>query len=123
MSRNWDDDLDDMESAAGLFEQDPRSEMVTVWIADDETDAMIVADLLEENNIIASLVPAGEAGKYALLGPSDWIHVQVCKTDAGAAIEMLEDVSDIPGMVVAPDGDDLFEEDDQLGSPAPDEPL
>ena len=111
MPNDWDDDFDDMETAADLFERDPRSEMVTVWIVDDETDAIIVSDLLEESNVVATLVPASEAGKYAALGPPDWIHVQVCEADTQAAIDLLGDSADVPGMAVVLEQDALFEEE------------
>jgi len=118
MLDNWDNDFDDMEKAADLFERDPRSEMVTVWMADDETDAMIVSDLLEESNVVVTLVPASEAGKFAALGSPDWIHVQVCEADAEAALELLSNSVDIPGTAVAIEEDALLGEEDE-GSAEP----
>ena len=112
MPNDWDEDFDDMEKAADLFERDPRSEMVTIWIVDDETDAIIVSDLLEESNIVATLLPASEAGKYAPLGPPDWIHIQVCEADTEAAIDLLGDSADVPGMAVVLEPDALLEEED-----------
>ena len=112
MPGNWDDDVDDMEKAANLFERDPRSEMVTVWMVDDETDAIIIADLLEESNLVATLVPASEAGKYAALGSPDWIHVQVCETDTEAAIDLLGSSADVPGTAVVLEQNMQFEQED-----------
>ena len=112
MPNDWDDDSDDMEKAASLFERDPRSEMVTVWLVDDETDAIIVSDLLEESNVVATLVPASEAGKYAALSPPDWIHVQVCEADTEAAIDLLESSADVPGTAVIIEETTQFEEED-----------
>ena len=112
MPNDWDDDFDDLERAADLFERDPRSEMVTIWMVDDETDAIIVSDLLEESNVVATLVPASEAGQYSALGPPDWIHIQVCEADTEAAADLLNDSPDVPGMAVVLEQDDLLEEDD-----------
>jgi hypothetical protein len=112
MPNNWDEDFDDMETAADLFERDPRSEMVTVWMVDGETDAVIVSDLLEEGNVVAALIPASEAGKFAALGPPDWIHIQVCEADTEAAIDLLAGSDDVPGKAVVLEQDTLFEEED-----------
>jgi len=120
MLNDWDDDFDDMEKTADLFERDPRSEMVTVWMVDDETDAMIVSDLLEESNVVATLVPSSEAGKFAVLGSPDWIHIQVCETDADAAVELLGASADIPGTAVVIEEDGLLEEENE-GSAEPEE--
>jgi len=113
MSRDWDDDLDDMEHAASLFEEDPRADLVTVWLVDDETDAIIVGDILEDNSIVVSLVPASEAGKYAQLGHPDSIHVQVCRADADAALDIIQDSVDVPGTPVVSDDDSVFDTDDE----------
>jgi len=124
MPSYWDDDLDDIESAADMFEKDPRSELVTVWLVEDETDAIIVSDLLEENNIVASLVPASEAGKYAAMGHPDSIHIQVSEVDAAVAVEALEEAGDLPGTPRTPDEDLLLDEQEPAeSSEESDEPV
>ncbi len=84
---------------------------MTIWMVDGETDAIIVSDLLEDSNIVATLVPANEAGKSAALGPPDLIHVKVCGADAEAAIDLMSDSPDVPGTAIVLEQDTLFEEE------------
>lgn len=111
MVRDWDDDLDDLDRVAGMFDKDPHTVFVTVWIVDDESDAEIVTDLLDENNIVAMIVAACEAGEYAAFGPPDSIHVQVSRADSDVAVQILQDEDDLPGSGIVFDEDVAYDND------------
>ena len=117
MVRDWDDDLDDLDRAAGMFDKDPHTVFVTVWLVGDETEAEIIIDLLEEDNIVAMIVAACEAGEFAALGHPDSIHVQVSRADSDVAVQILQNEDDLPGSGIvfdeeAPCGNDEKEEED-----------
>ncbi|MCD6288346.1 MAG: hypothetical protein J7M12_04450 [Candidatus Hydrogenedentes bacterium] len=120
MPRNWDDDLDDLDRVADMFDRDPHTVYVTVWIVDDETDAEIISEILEDDNIVAMIVAASEAGEYASLGHPDSIHVQVSKADADVALEILQSIEDLPGSSIVLEDEALLEEDE---SPETDEEI
>jgi hypothetical protein len=111
MVRNWDDDLDDLEHAAAMFDKDPHTVYVSVWVVDNETDAEIVSEVLEEDNIVAIMVSASEAGEYAAFAHPDDIHVQVSKADSDLALGLLQAAEDLPGSGIVLDEAVLFEED------------